>query len=55
MYRVNLAFLSVAENTVDLVTLDKPFGSSECAGNTLASQRKATIPASGEPGLSSLV
>jgi len=37
-----------------LVALDKPSGSSEGAGTTLAFQRKAAVHASGEPGFSSL-
>lgn len=42
------------EFNVDLVTLDKPSGSSEGAGTTLALQRKVAVHASGEPGFSSL-
>lgn len=45
---------SLPEFNVDLVTLDKPSGSSEGAGTTLAFQRKAAVHASGEPGFSSL-
>ena len=41
------------EFNVDLVKLDKPSGSSEGAGTTLAFQRKAAVHASGEPGFSS--
>lgn len=42
------------EFNVDLVILDKPSGSSEGAGATLAFQRKAALHASGEPVFSSL-
>lgn len=42
------------EFDVDLVTLDKPSGSSEGEGTTLAFQRRAPVHANRELGFSSL-